>query len=271
MKHRFIIIAVLLFGAASCGEPSGALVFETIVAEDVIMYPSGEEYDRFLDYKLRFSYPSQYGDYALLEKLQKQFIRYTLDEEFCSLSPQEAVDALITGWKKAYQKETEDDSYSVTGWKIECRNSILFMNESLLQLKAEHGFYPYAAHIFENTNYALFNLQTGEAYSLSDLFKPYITDNISQLIINELVLVHKEWNEEEQSEIRALQTKEKLWSPNTTFALTDEGFLFSYQAYEIDLDEYLFNALSCTLSYASVLPFLREDTPVYAFAKKMIP
>ena len=270
MKIKLIIVQMLalLFLSVSCGQQKSAEIkFQTIALEDFEKHPKGTEENDGFSYKINFLYPSAYSDKAVLEKLQKKFIRYTLGAEYVSMMSgdnpvtlEKAVDNYIAVLKKAYYNNMEElqeynsDPDFVIGWHIECSNSILFMNETLLQLQTKDGLYPYAAHVFENLSCHLFNLQTGDEYSRDDVFKPESVENIRKLVISELL---KYWNIQSLNE-RGIES-DRIWTPETNFAITDEGILIAHNDDE-------FGSYSLTFPYAKMLPYLREGTPVWEVA-----
>ena len=268
---------MLTFLAVSCGQrqPKTAednnvsLKFETFDVENFEKHPKGTGENDGLSYKINFVYPSEYSDPAVLEKLQKKFIRYTLGEEYIPQAVNEvelkkAVDACIAVWKQAYYDNMEElqnansDPDMVIGWHIEYSNVLPFMNETLLQLQTKNGLYPSGAHVFESSSCHLFNLQTGDEYSRDDVFKPEAAGAIRQLIIPELI---KQWGEDMEFD------RNKVWTAETNFALTGEGLFIVYNA--DDLDAFTVGCTSLTLPYEKITPYLREGTPVWEAVKQL--
>ena len=257
-----LIMAVLV----SCQQRSSEIKFQTIALEGFEKHPKGTAENDGFSYKINFQYPSKYADQAVLEKLQAQFARYTLGEDYAqSVSVTElkkAVDAYLAVLKKMYHHDMEEmqnlnsDPDFVIGWHVECSNAILFMNDALLQLQTKDGLYPYGAHVFENISYHLFDLRTGDEYSRDDIFKPENAENISRLIIPELL---KFWNVRTERELR-LQ-RNKVWRQETNFAITDEGVLIAYNDYE--LTDNMPGMPYLTIPYEKIMPYLREGTPVW--------
>jgi len=259
---KILLITVIL---VSC-EQTGEIKFKTISLEGFEKHPKGTAENDGISYKINFQYPSKYSDQAVLQKLQTQFVRYTLGEEY-ALSTSEAelnkaVEAYIATWKKAYydnMKEMQDlnsDPDFVIGWHITCNNSILFVNEKLLQLKTMDGWYPYSAHVFESSSYHLFNLQTGDRYNRDDIFKPEVDESIRRLIIPELL---KYWNVRSEREV--MLQRNKIWTQETNFALTPEGIVIAYN--ENELTDYMPGMPSLTIPFERIIPYLREGTPVW--------
>ena len=259
--------------SASCGQrqsnttnnDNASLKFETINFENFEKHPKGKAATDGISYKINFLYPSAYSEQAVLQKLQTAFIHYTLGERFISLAPEEAMDAYVAVWKQAYYNEVEElqnansDPNFVIGWHIECCNSILFMNDALVQLQTKDGWYPHGAHVYESSSLHLFNLQTGDEYSRDDIFKPEAVENIRKLIITELL---KYWNTELLTEVGV--DENKIWKRETNFALTAEGIHIAYNEYE--LSDEMPGSPSFTIPFEAIMPYLREGTPVWDVA-----
>ena len=266
MKIKQIkLIIMLAFFAAACSprqsKTAEALKFETIEVENFEKHPKGTGETDGFSYKIKMVYPSEYGDPAVLEKLQARFIHYTLGEDYLLMMSgnnpatlEKTVDAYINVLKQAYYNEVEElqninsDPDMVIGWHIECSNTIPFRNETLLQLQTKFGLYPYSAHSFESASCHLFNLQTGEEYTRDEVFKPEAAVNIRQLIIPELI---RQWGEEMEFD------RSKVWTAETNFAFTDEGLFIVYNA--DDLDAFTIGCTSLILPYEKITPYLREE------------
>ena len=272
-------IAAVVILAASCGgqQPqtttatdtidavdagNAAPEFKTFAMEDSEKHPKGTEENDGFSYKINLVYPSAYGNQAVLEKLQTQFLRYTLGDRLASLAPEKAMDAYVAAWKQAYYDEIEElqnanaDPDFVTGWHIECSNAVTFINDALLQLETKDGFYPYAAHVFETVSYHLFNLQTGDEYRRDDIFKPEAANDIRKLITAELL---KQWKIQSLDEWGI--ENERIWTPETNFAITDKGITMLYKDDDFASDPF-------TIPYAKIMPCLRQGTPVWEVAEK---
>ncbi|MCL2041511.1 MAG: RsiV family protein [Bacteroidales bacterium] len=263
-KQILPFLAAVLLLAASCGgqqptgvadESSASLTLKTIAVEEVLKHPKGVSDADGLTYKVHFTYPAGHTDKAVLEKLQQQFIAHTLGQRYSSLTPEEAVNACIADWQAAYNGETanEDEFDFRLRWKMTADNAILFMNEDLLQLETNSSVYDGGNYDAGGMSYHLFNPTTGNEYCRNDIFKPESAENIRRLIIPELNNV---WNAGNVS-----FDNNKVWTPNTHFAVTQEGIRIFYRNFEIC--DCPFGTVPFTIPYNKIAPYLREDTPVW--------
>ena len=257
MKIKLFTLTILsAFLAVSCGQKSGIIKFQTVYLENFEKHPKGTAENDGFSYKIDIQYPLKYGDKAVLQRVQTQFIRYTLGDESVSLmggddgvTLEKIVERYIAVLRSAYYNYLEEmQGYNsnqnfVTGWHIECSNAILFMNETLLQLQTKDGLYPAAAHVWESLSYHLFNLQTGDEYSWDNLFKPDAAEHIRRQHI---------------AELRKYSTID--------FALTGQGMDIVYNNDYDEFTDYMPQNASVTLSFLQILPYLREGTPVWEVA-----
>ncbi|MCL2727944.1 MAG: hypothetical protein FWD56_06130, partial [Bacteroidales bacterium] len=73
--YRLVLTAaaLLMLAGLSCEQSSSSLEFKTIEVNDFMKHPKGKGDAQGLEYKISFTYPSVYGDKAVLEKLQRGF------------------------------------------------------------------------------------------------------------------------------------------------------------------------------------------------------
>ena len=258
MKRLFFLTtAAILASAALYGQQSAPLKFKTIEVEDFLKHPKAEAhgYPR-LSYKIRFTYPSEYGNKEVLATLQRTFTEYLLGKKYALLAPDKAVKACIEAWKKGYLEDTKEDPLS---YEYICTDTILFVHDALLQMReydyscegGAHGAGGYTAH--------LFNLQTGREYSRNDIFKPEAKDNIIQILTAELL---KYWKKEGVK--TSSFEKKDVWTENTDFAVTSHGIAFYYSQYALGM--YPSVPADITIPFKTILPCLRQGTPVWELA-----
>jgi hypothetical protein len=255
------------------------LEFQTIEIEDFVKHPKGVQEDQGLKYKVSFTYPAQYADKTVLRKLQQQFVRSLQSyyfqnpdyepKNYDSLSPEKALKAIVDEWKARYNEETKEEADDLkpewaTVWELNYHNTILFVNETLLQLQTETYQYVGGAHGATWFSCRLFNLQTGEKYSRDDIFKPDAAARIHRLLVAALL---NYWEVKSPREIQLME--DEVWTETTDFAVTPEGIAFLYSDYE--LGSYALGCANVTIPYAKIFPYLREETPVWDVAKAMIP
>ena len=271
MKKVFFTATVaILMLVVSCGQQSASLKFKTIEANKFIKHPKAtDDFRGGMDYEIRFTYPAQYGDKAVLETLQRKFIEHVLGKEYASLTPEKAVKACIEDLKKKYDDDMKaytDDGNTPLLYVYAVSDTILFVNDELLQMKSYGYISEGGAHGMGGFTAHLFNLQTGDEYSRDEMsrdaiFRAETSDFIRWLIVPELL---KFWEKEDDAYFSF--EYDAVWTENTAFALSSEGIVFLYSDYE--LGSYSLGSPEITIPFKNIFPFLREGTPVWKLAKE---
>ena len=277
MKGKIIlVVGMLLVLAASCNkqsssgasgeqqsllevsgeQQSASLDFKTIAVDEFVKHPRAKSDVMGLHYHIRFIYPSQYKNKAVLEALQRKFTAYVLEERYASLTPEAAVKACIQDWKKEYDKDTKTD---LLIYEYTCTDTLLFMNDDLLQMQTYSYTLQGGAHGFGGFSSHLFNLHTGKEYSRDDIFKSDKADEIRRTI-TDAVRDYLGMDDEEDTP----DFDEDVWTEQTNFAVTKEGIILTYYnslGYNLIQDPIV-------LPYNRIMVNLREDTPVWELFKE---
>lgn len=248
---------VLLFPACSEKKGASGLKFETIAVNKTMRLPAAKGENEVLEYAVRFTYPSDFGDKKVLALLKQHFIEHVLGSNPSELPPDEIVNALVGEWKADYMTGAEEFGMN---WGREVSDSILYVSDELLQYRVYAYDYRGGAHPSVMISYHLLDLQTGNEYKQSDIFKSEKADELRDLIMSH---IFKLWKRPEDSETKQV-IMDHVWTPETNFGVTEEGILIGYSDYE--LGGYVFGRPEVLIPYSEVLNYLKEDTWVYAIA-----
>ena len=269
MNRKIILVALILliFGAscnkqstsvASNDQQSASVEFKTIAVDDFVKHTRAASDVEGLRYTIRLTYPSQCENKAVLETLQREFTSHVLGKKYASLTPEAAVKACINDWKKEYVDDTKEFPLI---YEFICSDTILFINNALLQMKEYRYEQRGGAHGFGGSSSHLFNLQTGNEYSRNDIFKPDTADYIRWAIID-AVRNYLGIEDGEDSPI----FNEDVWTEDTNFAITQKGILLTY---DNQLGgEWIQDPIA--IPYTRIMANLREGTPVWELAKEAV-
>ena len=262
MNTFVLTAAVALVLTASCNMQPDGLQFKTIETEDFVKHPNAKEEDIGFKYKVSFTYPSEYNDQAVLDSLQRKFIRFTLGKKYDSLTPEKAIDSLIADWKTEYEERNKENrEMEKYGFEMFYKNTVSLVSDDLFQVVSEYDEYKGGAHNVVGYSCRLFNRQTGSEYSRNDIFKSEASDHIYRLIINKLLIY---WQLDSEDEV-ALKT-ENVWRETTNFTVTPQGIEIHYSDYE--LGSYILGHPEIFIPYDQIFPYLRDRTPVQDFASQ---
>lgn len=249
----FFTLVVVALTACSGKKENGesSLKFETTVVENTIERPESKGEEDKMSYTIRFTYPSEFGDQKVLEKLNRNFIENTFGGNASGLSLDKAMDAVVDGWKNEYLAG-DTDIHCMRG----ISDSILYVSDELLQYYVCAYEYNGGSNV-SKTSFHLLSLQTGDEYKQADIFRPESANDIRQLVTSQIQsqeYTDPDWN------------MELAWTPETNFSVTDKGILIQYSNYE--LGTYRSPEEEILLPYKQILPYLNEGTPVYTLASK---
>ena len=258
--------AALVMLAGACEQSSSSLEFNTIEVNDFMKHPKGKGDAQGLEYKISFTYPSVYGDKAVLEKLQRGFISAVLGEKYTSLTPEKAVNALIEDWKKTYHSDVDDDIDDYPEWfsshSYNLSNTIVFTSERLVQCSVEDYWYRGGTHGSGSSWASLFDLKTGQKYDRNDIFDPNDADEIHRLLLREIYAIAYD-----QCNCKDVYIEQDAaWTENTDFAVSTNGITFLYSDYM--LGAYYLGIREVFVPYVIIFPHLRPNTPVWEVAKE---
>lgn len=225
------------------------LKFETAIVENTIMCPEGNGEDDKMHYSISFTYPSEFSNQKVLEKLKQHFIDKTFGEDSSGQPLDKAIDVVVAGWKGEYLEDCAEQ-YCDRG----IYDSIMYVSDELLQ---------YCACAYETNgsnnsgmlSYHLLSLQTGDEYQQADIFTSESANDIRQLIISQIKsqeYVDPDWD------------LEQAWTTETNFSIADKGIFIHLNYY--DLGTRRGPEEDILLPYKQILPYLKKDTPVYTLA-----
>lgn len=252
----FTLVVVVLFAACSEkkekkeeGEPS--LKLKTTVMEETILCPGGDEEENKMIYTINLTYPSEFGDPKVLEKLQQHFVQHAFGEELSGRSVDNVIELIAEGWKTDYLDNCMDRF-----WNLGVYDSIVYVSDELLQYYV-CAYETNGANNSGMLTYHLLSLQTGNEYTQEDIFKPESANDIRQLIVAQI---------QSQQSVDPDWDMELAWTPETSFVITDKGVLIEYNVYDLGIRETPDEAI--LLPYKELLPYLKDGTPVHTLATK---
>jgi hypothetical protein len=171
--NRISLLAMLIFMLpVSCAQRqtkgNTSLKLKTIEVEDFVKHTNATDNETGLNYAVSFTFPVEYSDKTVLEKLQKNIIHHTLGEKYASFPPEKAVDAYIDDLKTEYSQEIRERRIEASGCYKGIANAIDFLSDERLQLIVTHEEQWTGSRYFETSDTTVFNLQTGEKYNDDD-------------------------------------------------------------------------------------------------------
>ena len=254
LKKLLFVTVVMLFTAVCVKGQPASLKFKNVEIRDTIAHPHSDSDEDGFGYEVRYFYPSDYSDKAVLAKLQNGLNLSTFGEEFARLHPEQALSAYCKNWTESYLDEI--DEYPMSFFFCQY-DTLVFANNDLLQFMTV-ALTESADTSITYLDLPLFDLRTGDMYSRDDIFKPEEASQIRNFLIDQIdkqlgIDVNKD----------KVLTADKVWTKETAFATFEHGILFYFvdfhNAYGIDEPGFL-------IPYTTILPYLRTGTAVWNLA-----
>ena len=248
----------------------------------------------------------QFLGYALGEEAAAAFPEDATTRALVSDWIKEYFKTLLAVWNAEFAAVNSKDR-PVESWVRERHAHVLFANDALIQLRTRRHDDAAGERVPMTVSAHLFDLATAKEYSQADIFNVDDAEKIRGLVIDELLKywatlrtlatetkavweptaslaelqkLYKDskkhdpakWRRKPEVLLPDLDEagkvkfdKEAVWTPKTAFAVTPEGIAVFYSDGELGS-----SALGCpavTIPYATILPHLREGTPVHDLAR----
>ncbi len=177
------------------------------------------------------------------------------DAIFEAVTEEKAQSTTLKKWVDKIKKITSQEEVMQT--EITC--SRITQTKDLLVIGIMNYSYAYmAAHPNTFATYLNFDLRTGKLLSLDDLLKPSYKKRLIRAAENCFIA-------ENGGDSWDFTPKKGDFFLSEDFAITPDGFLFPYDAYEIG--PYVAGAPNALVPYSQILGFIPEKSPLNAFMK----
>lgn len=164
-------------------------------------------------------------------------INEDIEQEILSNSPIEQqaignIDDMISELGNSYQELLNDFEDYEQSWIVEINGDILYQNEGFISLATTVFNYTGGAHPNNNQLYKSYDLQTGAALSLEDLFIEGYQNSLNQSAEIEFRM-QKEIPPSNSLESAGYWFEDDRFVLNENFAIINRSLIFYYNPYEI--------------------------------------
>ncbi|MDH6343517.1 hypothetical protein M2480_001870 [Parabacteroides sp. PFB2-12] len=221
------------------------------------------------DFHLNFTYPTEYGDKATLEKLQSLFVFSHFGEAYETLSPEEAAEKYTKDYLEMY-KELEEyfkeelksaDEEAVGSWYgyfETSNNEVVYNKGGFLSFVVSYENYTGGAHGAHTVRNHLIDLERMEFLKEEDVFVENFENALAQLLVEEITANNKLTDSKELEDIGFFSVEEIY--PNDNFYADEEGITYTFNEYEIAA--YVVGATQVKLPYAKIKHLLQKESPL---------
>ena len=226
--------------------------------------------------KVNFFYPEKTFNLNNYDKIQSLFIAGFLGEEYKTLQPKDAVKAYSKNYKKDYKEQLEkSDLYkkdrkdalargedpseisSFYSYEKIIRNTILFNKGNIVSQVINTYEYTGGAHGSSTTRGLIVDLHTGDRIEFGDVFYDNADQQVSDLLLSNLLLTRNLPDKEALYEI-GFNFDELYLTDN--FIVDDKGVTFIYNQYE--LGAYVLGAVEIFVPYWEIVPYMKRTSAI---------
>jgi len=181
--------------------------------------------------ELKIEYPEIISNGNSTDSINKFILSYLLNLPFNEdriTSFDEIADSLISNYISLQQ---EFDDYH-TGWYIHANSNITGVFNNIISIASEEVIFTGGANVFYDLTYSNFFLDSGKLVALENIIfdnKIAVIENIGKELFEEMKSIPANQSLEETG----FWFKNKNFSLNDNFAITDSGLVFFYNLYEI--------------------------------------
>lgn len=243
-KHYVSIIAIIITSAFLFSSCSSKMSNKKRIAFDSIKVARiehlfGDKQKPYCNLIINIAYPNLCDNASLKDTLTKSIFAFCLGNEYSSLNPRNAIQKYINDYLSNYRKELEPNfkqeaDSSVYQWYNYYRSivgKVKYQQNDLLTYAMNFNEYTGGAHNMYATTYENFDLKQMRIIKLADLFKPNYQNELTAIIVHQLMVDHKVHSADELAD-KGYGATGNI-APTENFYFDDKGMTFVYNIYEI--------------------------------------
>lgn len=188
---------------------------------------------------VNIAYPTTSNNQILKDSLTKFILTLCLGEEYSKLPPQAAVktysDNYVSDYRKNlepnFKKEMEPAVHEWYNFYRAIHGKVCYFKGNLLSYRMDYNSYVGGAHNVYASNMENYDLGKMKRIGLADLFKPNFQNELSSILLKQLMDDLKLTTKDELQE-KGYDTSDNF-SPTENFLLDKKGITFYYNVGEI--------------------------------------
>ena len=255
--------------------------FDSMVIEKTFPIENNKEaapQERLL--KIRFTYPTEYADKAVLQAVQQLFVKSLLGDRYMAMSVQEAVNKYAEDYGAQVNQETSDfEQDTEAGFGIAAdfegddfdtsdrpalpeyellNDSILYNQKNLLCYSVYREYCvgtPAANRLY--TNWVV-DLKTGKRVTEGDIFNEDYKDDLAKIIVDAIALSNNVDKVADLENIGFYNINEIY--PNRNFYVDDVGVTYTFN--ENDIAAGALGTTTVRIPYEKLRHLLRRESPI---------
>lgn len=282
MKGVTLLLLVrMLTGCQSEGKESeeNAIRFDSLAVEKT--YPieaQTEEPPQERVLRIRFTYPIEYANLAVLEAVQQLFVKSMLGDAYVGMPVKEAMNKYTADYKTQIKKEVSDfeqdtEEHSSTNLEDEgmsasdhpespeyelITDSILYNQNNLLCYSVYREYSTGMPTVSRSYTYWVVDLKTGKRVTENDIFNEDYRDDLAKIIVDAIAVANNVDKVADLENIGFYNVNEIY--PNRNFYVDDIGITYTFN--ENDIATNALGATTVRIPYEMIRHLLRKDSPI---------
>ena len=282
MKGMTLLLLVrMLTGCQSEGKESeeNAIRFDSLAVEKT--YPieaQTEEPPQERVLRIRFTYPIEYANLAVLEAVQQLFVKSMLGDAYVGMPVKEAMNKYTADYKTQIKKEVSDfeqdtEEHSSTNLEDEgmsasdhpespeyelITDSILYNQNNLLCYSVYREYSTRMPTVSRSYTYWVVDLKTGKRVTENDIFNEDYRDDLAKIIVDAIAVANNVDKVADLENIGFYNVNEIY--PNRNFYVDDIGITYTFN--ENDIATNALGATTVRIPYEMIRHLLRKDSPI---------
>lgn len=278
MKKQSVSLLVLLLAASgfffSCGNTmnknTGALEFDSIQVNETA-HLFGDTAKPGCNLVINFTYALKSSDAKLKDSLNTFFLAACFGDKYITMKPEAAVknytDKYVSDYLKdlepMYQKDEQEkeDNATMEAWYSYYKGiegHVQLYTNNLLIYRIDYNEYTGGAHGIYSSTFLNMDLRTLSPIRLEDLFVSEYSEDLTDLLWNQLMADNKVTTHQELQDMGYATTGDL--EPTENFYLSKEGITFYYNVYEIA--PYVMGPVKITLPYEVMQHLLSDNKEI---------
>lgn len=282
MKGLTLLLLVRMLSACHSEKKEieeNAIRFDSLVVEKT--YPTEnkkEDATQGRVLKICFTYPIDFANKAVLEVVQRQFVKSMLGDAYAQVPLKEAVNKYVLDYgmrpsmaSSDFEQDTEDrsntdfegddfdtsDHPAMPEYEL-LKDSILYNRNNLLCYTVYREYSagtPVAIRTYANW---VVNLETGNRVTEDDIFNDDYEEDLAKILVEAIALYNNVDKVADLENIGFYNINEIF--PNRNFYVDDVGVTYTFN--ENDIAAGALGATSVRIPYEKIRHLLRKDSPI---------
>lgn len=261
------VIAMFALLCACTPEPQ-QIQTESHTLTDTVLLVQGQPYCMTIDFDIDF--PMSYPDEDALKSIQQHLLSSLFEENYSEMSINDAMvqykNELATEYRlnnepilPELEENASETMYSLLHNEHILKGYAMYESNKIFSYTVERYVFMGGAHGITTRMFRNFDKQTGNLLNEEDLFTENYMDNLTPLLIQNLIRQNE--GMESADDLEAASYYVESIKPNNNFYVSDEGITYVFNPYEIA--PYYMGEIDILIPASELKPFLNANQQIF--------